>query len=407
MKMAHRPIPPNDVEYYIDKTRAKASQSGRELSKIKEMRNDMVEDTYAEIEKLRAQKILDDVKRGVATNTGQNPVYTSLFQGKTPEQINEILQKMTPDAIERLHQLASRVDGSNAVNATFQPQAPQKTETQMLIEAIKLVKEIQQPQAQQGNSAKEIVDALTAGIKLANESRPPAPPPQQAGPNPVELIKLGADLQRPGIDAVNAKDRQILDLKLKEIESRIPQDPLETIKYAKEVAGTLGLSNGAKSEIDLRLAEMKQNENLEMTKIDWEKEKYKMDAENELSKYEFLGKIFEGPVGKAIQSIGNAGADRVRPHGNPNMPKPVQTQCPNCQKIIYVDADAATAICGNCGAQLQKQAEPPPQPAPQQEPTHVADNPSPQQAAEPEQEKEQEGEETDELRGEGEEPEQQ
>lgn len=407
MKMAHRPIPPNDVEYYIDKTRERASQSGRELNKAKEMRKDLVDDTYAEIERIKAQKMLEEVKRGVINNTGQNPILTALFQGKSPEQINEMLEKMTPQAVERLYMLASRMDNSNLVSTAMQSQqqvAPQKSEAQIMLDTIRLMKEFQP----QGNSAKEIVEALTAGIKLGNDSRPPPAPVQQAPQvNPVELIKLGADLQRPGIDAVNAKDRQILDLKLKEIENKMPQDPIETLKYVKEMAGTLGLSNGAKSEIDLRLAEMKQNETLEMAKIDWEKEKWKSDAENELSKYEFLGKILEGPVGKAIQSIGNAGAERVRPHGSPNtMPRPVQTQCPNCQKVIYVDADAATAICGNCGAQLQKSGEAPQQPA-QPETTRVADKAPAAPVPDTVDEKEEGEEETGELRSDETEPEQQ
>ena len=83
--------------------------------------------------------------------------------------------------------------------------------------------------------------------------------------------------------------------------------------------------------------------------------------------------------------MGNAGAERVRGRAT-KMPKPVQTQCPQCSNPVYVDADADTTICGHCGAILQKQGAtpPPPQATPEPKPQPVVNEPEEEKQAESE-----------------------
>lgn len=355
--MAHKPIP-TDAEYYVKRTKEKASQLGQTAQNIQKIRGDMTDDTLAEVELLRARKLLDDVKRGLSQPN--NSLLAQIFAGKTPDEINEYLETLSPNALANLMSLTrATADGGGVAVAA---PAAQKSEVDMLLTAVRLMKELQPPQpAQQGNSAKEIVDAVVAGMKLAQ----PAGNGEKG--NLLETIKTVAEIQKPFIENQGKTNKELMDLKLKEIESKMPADPIEQIKYVKEVAGTLGLGN-AKTDIDLRLEEMRQDREVDKMRLDWEQKKYEMDADADNQKWEQISKILEGPIGKAIQGIGNAGADRVRGgKSTGKAPTPVQTQCPQCSSVIFVDQAADTAICGHCGAVLQKQGAPmPPQPQPEQ-----------------------------------------
>ena len=162
------------------------------------------------------------------------------------------------------------------------------------------------------------------------------------------------------------------------------------------MAKELGIG-GAKSDIDLKLEEMRENREVDLKRLDWEQEKYKMETEADNAKWEQIGKILQGSIGDALKSVGNAGADRVRGgRSNTRTPKAIQTTCPNCQHTIYVDAEAESAICGSCGALLQKQG--PPQANAPPAPPATATRVEPQTQVS---ETEEEEEETESSEGEG------
>lgn len=122
----------------------------------------------------------------------------------------------------------------------------------------------------------------------------------------------------------------------------------------------------ASNEIDVKLEEIRQSERLDMKKLDWELEKWRLDKSEDGRKWEVFEKLAEGPIGQAIQSIGNAGAQRLR---KGKQPKIMPITCPNCQQQIFVDGNSETEICGRCGSQLSRNQESPQtQTEPQQQP---------------------------------------
>lgn len=346
---------------------------------------------------------LDELKKGLTETGSTNPILASMFVGKTPTEIDEILSKLTPEAINRLQLLVAKLDPTANLIASATAQSPQavrtESEFEKAIAIIKLMKEMQPPAPAPAPAQQQItVTDIVKIIEMVNSNK------GGGQMSSFDALQKAADIYKPFLEAGSQKDKEIFNLRMKELENKLPQDPIETIKYVKEVAKDLGLSSGQRTEVDLRLEQMKQDREVDMKRLDWEQRKYEMEQDADVAKWEQIGKILQGPIGQAIQGIGNAGADRVRggnsgaPRKTGRQPTAVQTQCPNCQHVIYVDAEADTAICGQCGAILQKQGVPTPQsaqqpqPPPQPEPTHVEEQPNPAPAQENQEEEEEEKE---------------
>lgn len=379
-----------DAETFIVKTKNRASALGRDEDKIAAFKRSEVDETLQEVRLLKAKKELEDAKRGIMHDTSnQNSIVNSMFQNKTPEEIDEIISKMTPENIEKLSLLVKKLD-TNPLNTAFQQSTiqaqPQRSDAQIMLDTIKLMKELE--------PKREDLTPILLKALVDNRNG-------QGGGGAMEVIKVATELNKPVIDMMKVasdsssrKDKEIWDLKFKEIKDNQPPDLVEQVKYVKEMSGALGLGN-SRSEIDLKLEEMRENKEIDMKRLDWEQEKWKMEQEADQNKWEQISKILSGPLGQAVQGIGNAGADRLRGgRGNPaaQAPKVVQTQCPNCGNRIFVDAEADTAICGNCGAILQKSGGvaqapatpivPTPPPPPPATPTRVNAQPEPAPANE-------------------------
>ena len=145
--------------------------------------------------------------------------------------------------------------------------------------------------------------------------------------------------------------------------------PESQIKNIRTISNELGLSPAQKSEIDLKLKEMEQLERIENRRLDYEERKVERKEEAEIKKWEQIGKILEGPIGKVVENMGKAGADKLR--GRPTSSiKPVSITCPNptCGKQFLADENASIVICSHCGAVLEKQPIPQTQPQPPPQP---------------------------------------
>lgn len=389
--------PPADADSWIRITKDRHSQQGESEDQINKYKEGEVKEiraetdkTLAEISNVKAKKLLEEAKRGIYS--GANTVIDRIFSGKSADEVTKILETMSPQALQNLLAMERSVDTPASV-AVAQQTSGGRSEVDRLIDVMRIMKEMQPPpQPQQQMTVAQIIDIVKA-VQGGG------------GGNAMEAFSKVAEIYKPVLESNTKAQKEVMDLRMKEMKENQPPDPIEQIRYIKEAAGTLGLTSGQKSEIDLKLEEMKQEREIDMKRLDWEQKKYEMDADAENQKWEGIGKILEGPVGKAIQGIGNAGADRVRGK-SAKMPKPVQTQCPQCNSVIFVDQDADAAVCGHCGVVLQKAgtpAQPPPetaqQPAPQ--PTRV-DAPPPEAApATPsESTQEEEEHESDEPQGE-------
>lgn len=404
-----RPKPlPSDVDFYAKRILEKANPNVMVADKINKVKDDEITDNLKEIDRIRTQKLLESVRQ--SSGTGTNPVIAKLFEGKSMEQITAMLNDLTPEALDNLTKLASRFD-NNPMNQPMIVQQPERRNPndELILTILKeLLQERNRPQPQQNAITLEGVAAL---IQAINSGKPvQAPPSQTGGMSPIEIIKMIMEFNRPVQEQLKSKDKELVDAKLREMEARMPESLADQIKYVKEMAPMLGLTGGQTNELDLRLEEMRENREIDMKRLDWEKEKYLKEKDDETTRFDQITHLLEGPLGDVIKSFGNAGAERVRGASATRLtgkaPKPIQTQCPSCSKAIFVDANADSAVCGNCGVVLQKQGSVPPvQPPQTQEPTHVdaqpADEPAVQPAEETQEEEQKEVEHTKRKRKKG------
>lgn len=358
-----------NTETYIRKIKERASPSGEVLDKIKAAKAHELDSLVIDTEIAKYKKQLQGTDNTQQTAT---PSLTSLFVGKNAEEIQAILRGLTSEDIQKLQLITANMN-TNQLGALLQFVKQPDTTRNDIFGLFKLMLEMNnRQQPQQGIT----LEGIAALMKAMKETQPP-PQPQ------TDVYKVVMELTKPLYDSLRLKDREVYDAKLKEIEAKMPSPLDEQIKYVKEMAGVLGMDSGGRSELDLKLEEMKQNREIDMKKLDWEEKKYEMEQDADSRKWEQIANILKGPVGDVMKSLGAAGADRVRGGRQPNhaakILKPVQTQCPNCSSKIFVDAEAETAVCGNCGAVLQKQGQQPveqSQPPPAPETTHVEEQPS-------------------------------
>jgi hypothetical protein len=214
--------------------------------------------------------------------------------------------------------------------------------------------------------AETMANQIKTGFEIARQQQ--AQP--QSNTNPLEMavqfIKaLGEmvreDVRKPLEEAVakiqpqpSALEQILMDDKLFERAKELglfggrPQEGLTTeaaLRLQKEI-------EQLKTERDVKIEELKQAH-----------EKWKMEMQAEMHRWEQVGKILQGPVGQFVQMIGGATADRIR--GQPqaqkgSAPPGVQVEqisCPSCQKQFYVNALADYAVCPFCAMVLQKKLE--------------------------------------------------
>ena len=355
-----------NTETYIRKIKERASPSGEVLDKIKAAKAHELDSLVIDTEIAKYKKQLQGTDNTQQTAT--TPPLTALFVGKNAEEIQAILKGLTSEDIQKLQLITANMN-TNQLGALLQFVKQPDTTRNDIFGLFKLMLEMNNRQQPQQGITLEGIAALMRAMKETQ-----APPQPQT-----DVYKVVMDLTKPLYDSLRLKDREVYDAKLKEIEAKMPSPLDEQIKYVKEMAGALGLGNQGSSELDLKLEELRQNREIDIKKLDWEEKKYEMEQDADSRKWEQIANILKGPVGDVMKSLGAAGADRVRGGRPPNhagkILKPVQTQCPNCSSKIFVDAEAETAVCGSCGAVLQKQGQQP-QPPPAPETTHVEEEPS-------------------------------
>jgi hypothetical protein len=233
------------------------------------------------------------------------------------------------------------------------------------IDAIKVGVELsRKPSENQGVDLKGIAEIFKAGVEAAKAQNPTT---QQ---NPMEIYKVVAEMVAPFREATSQKEREVWDLRMKELESRIV-NPMEWIKSVKQGAGELGMSPAGKSQIDLELAKMAQTERLETRRIDIEEKMLNHKLANEGKTVEqitdLVKTVGEGPIGDVLKNIGAAGADRLRGSAKSNSASIVQVKCPSCSGVFPANAQLATLLCPLCGTKLERGSQPPPQETPTQE----------------------------------------
>ena len=340
----------------MKKIRNRASKAGTVMEKI-------AQDRMAELDKLRVQAEIDEVKAKMAesqqktrqaTQGGQQqgrPNYLqTLFVGKTPEQINQILEKLTPEKVQMLQLMSA--DPNQA--ATLTQLIGKQTSVNDTIQLIKLITDMNNPRNQgftmQGMAA--LIKALKGEEKGSS-------------------MKDAIALVKPIYEAIGQGNSKAYELHIKRLEERVKSTPsmAEQIQHTKALATSLGLTSTNKQpEFDLKLEDMRQGHDLDMERIRWEQQKYMLESEKERDKWGAIQQTFapilqmnapairEGVKGLA-RTVGQSFTGQPEQPANPNAPPQQQIasfECPKCKAQLNVpippNAPEEVPIkCPKCG----------------------------------------------------------
>ena len=284
---------------------------------------------------------------------------SSIFAGLSSAQIKELLGSLTPEEMDNYLYLSGRMNPNSLANIRGVPRES-NNEVKNMLEALKIGLEAGRKNDGNGTSAKDLIDAFKAGTEVNKAQQSPV----QQQQDPMLVYKTVQEIIHPYQEAANNKEKQLNELRLKEVESRIV-DPNAYIKNIKTVAADLGFTQpGATNEMTLRQAEMAQTERLENRKLDFEMKKYDMDASKgdatvELIK-EGIKAVTSGPVGELIGTLGKAGAARIRgstaSNSDPSQEissRIEQAQCPICRGVFPVNTQLPMVQCPLCGTTLK------------------------------------------------------
>ena len=380
---------PEDMDIYMKKIKQRADETDNVMGKIKA-------DKMAELDKLRIDNEMEEVRARLeesrakireSQKTGQTlapqQAYNFaefLFAGRPPEEIKQIISTLTQEEIQKLAYMASAMNNNKLTELRDYMRQP-STSMKEVVEAIKIGTEIAKPPPQQSQGsisdiAKSMAEMFKTGVEVGRGQTQQQQPQQPQ--DPMQIYKAVAEIVRPFQDDARAREKEANELRHRELESKIV-NPADYIKNIKAMASDLGLTGGGKTELDLKLEEMKQNRETDNRKIELEEKKWEYEKQNEGKTLETVKEILQGPVGDVIKNIGSAGADRVRgpTKGGENM---TQVQCPSCRGVFMANPNLAVIGCPNCGAKLEKQQAPSPTPPiiPEPEPQTQLEQPKPE-----------------------------
>jgi len=340
-------------------------------------------------------EIILDMERGTGSSSQVGRILDSQTEimAKRLEKSNmeQLMAEAERKRIEEEMRLKQVQNGS--VSPTPQPpQAPQ--EAKNILEAVKVGLDAGKPQKSEGGSLGEVIKGMAEMFKTGVEVGRGQNQPQQPQQNPLETMKQYNDMfLKPVLDQLNSKDREIMTMRMNQIESKITAQvsPQEYIKQIKESANTLGLTGGGRTEIDLKLAEMAQTERLEGRKLDWEVQKHGEDKEDMKEIYGLIGKAIDGPISDFTKGVGAATAKRIESGAKKgSTPQIMQIPCPACHQSFDAIAGAPQVICPHCKSVLALQTQAPEQPAqpapPQETQAQPSETQQPTEASQPAQE---------------------
>ena len=112
-----------------------------------------------------------------------------------------------------------------------------------------------------------------------------------------------------------------------------------------------------RTERDLKIKELEQQHQKMMLELQQQHQKWLTEQQLEDKKWDKIAQIFSGPLGKTIEKLGDASADKLRSHSSQELRniKVERIRCPSCSKEFFVNALGDYAICPHCGSVLKRQ----------------------------------------------------
>ena len=332
----------------------------RQNEKLQELDNLKIEAMIAE-----EKKKLQEASPPKTDSSQAGIIAATLFAGRKPEEIKQILSTLTPEEIDRLAQIASSGNQSN-LRGLLQPQNSSLKET---LEIVKLFMAIQPPQRPESNgiSGKDLIDAIKTGMEISKAQQPVATAPQENVQ--FKLVESTLAELKASREEYARQEKLRLEREIEALKNR--PSGFDEILYNEEklskVRKMFGGDSGAANEFTLKKTEMEQTKDLENKKLDWEMKKWELEKEKEGSTLETVKEILEGPAGEILKSFGSAGAERLRggskaSASNSQAPPSqlVKVKCPNCAGDFPANPQLAIIQCPLCGRQLQHSNQPAP-----------------------------------------------
>ena len=333
---------PKLSELVVEKRRiVKGSTPFDELEELEQLE---LMEMIKEAKRLRLQELIEKYRHRVNELKGQNPQSNKTGKVDVTPQIAMELAKLPEDQRMQVLQVMQMI---KAVE-NMPPQAS------MLVPLLMIYSNKQaQPNNPQGNSLKDLAEALKIMADVANISRQQGNPDQNAIVSSI-LNKL--------TESTIQLYKMLAEERLRKLEERLSYNPLETTKQILSIAQEMKklVGESASPAALTKLKELEFRTNLVMQKMQMDQQRWQMQQQLELEKWKNIGKIFEGPVGKVLESLGGATADKIRGRASNSagiQPRITQINCPKCNKPFYVDETLDRTVCPHCGVLLQKVIE--------------------------------------------------
>lgn len=282
----------------------------------------------------------------------------SLFAGRTPAEIKEIMSSFNQEEMDKYLYLSGRGNSNSFVNTRSIPHES-NTEVKNMLEALKIGLEAGRNKNDgNGVDMKGIAEIFKAGVEAARV-------PQSANPQPDLQYKMVentlAELKAVREETIR-QDRLRTEREIEALKNR--PSGFDELVYNEEKAAKVrkifgGADAGATNEFTLRKNEMDQTERLETKKLDWEMKKWELEKDKEGNTLETVKEILSGPVGEIVKNFGAAGADRLRgaktpiSNGQVQSSQIAQVKCPNCAGDFSANTQLSQIQCPLCGVLLQ------------------------------------------------------
>jgi len=361
-----------EIEEYIKKKKAGTNTLEEVMEKRKTQKLQELEEVQIEAAIAEAKKKIEVSGGNLQTGQSSNFV-TMLLHGRKPEEIKQIIDSLDETALDKLAYLAAAMNGQQ-LGAFTQTLRKPETNVKDTIELINtIVKMNQKPQEQQGIT----LQGIAALMKEMREAQPQQP-----------QTDIYDKFVKPALDEIKAMREESAKEHMLRLEKEIaglknrPSLAQELAMKTEEYQAfqkIFGNPSG-ESELTLKKEEMRQTHDVEMAKLDWEKDKWAEEKESNKEIYGIIREAIKGPVSDLTKNLGGAAADRLRAgHGQP--PPQIQTiTCPGCNKPFPAIAGAPQVVCPSCGAILGLTQQPPPQPP---VPPQTQEPPPPTEAPQP------------------------
>ena len=307
----------------------------------------------------RRQNKLTELKGKQVTQTEianvGNEFLTGIFDVAKidPGRAKEFLNSLTQEDISKLSMLSSSAKSSGNMATLLPFLKSEKTDIKDIVAIVKMM----QPPPQQDTKMSEIA-ALIKALQ-------PTTPKQQDS-----TVKEVMAYLQPFYEMMSKKDQAFYTAQIENVKSQIV-DPVAYLQHLKEVAPSLGFTQGGNSSQDIELTKMKLDQEKWKLEQQWRMNKELAELTNEKQSKKDQWKLIEKiavPAIKQLQPVLNAAINAGKQKLNTVAAKPVNVPakeaataflCPKCaendvQTVIDVSHNPDVAVCTTCNAEFPK-----------------------------------------------------